>query len=49
MYIRYVDPVNNQVKEVLLGISEIQYSKGSEALCQKICKVLCAKGLDINS
>ena len=47
MYIRYVDPVNNQVKEVLLGISEIQYSKGSEALCQKICKALCAKGLDI--
>ena len=47
VYICYVDPVNNQVKEVLLGISEIQYSKGSEALCQKICKVLCAKGLDI--
>ena len=47
VYIRYVDPVNNQVKEVYLGLVEIQDSKGAEALGQKICKVLCAKGLDI--
>ena len=47
MYIRYVDPVNNQVKEVYLGLVEMQDSKGAEALCQKICEVLCAKGLDI--
>ena len=47
VYIRYVDPVNNQVKEVYLGLVEIQDNKGAEALCQKICKVFCAKGLDI--
>ena len=45
--IRYVDPVNNQVKEVYLGLVETQDSKGAEALCQKICKVLCSKSLDI--
>ena len=44
VYIRYVDPVNNQVKEVYLGLVEIQDNKGAEALCQKICKVFCAKG-----
>ena len=47
VYIRYVDPVNNQVKEVYLGLVEIQDSKGAEALCQKICEVPCVKGLDI--
>ena len=46
-YICYVDPVNNQVKEVYLGLAEIPDSKGAEALCQKICEVLCAKDLDI--
>ena len=29
MYIRYADPVNNQVKEVYLVLVEIQVSKGS--------------------
>ena len=47
LYICYVDPVNNQVKEVYLGLVEIQDNKGAEALCQKICEVFCAKGLDI--
>ena len=47
VYIQYLDPVNNQVKEVYLGLVEIQDSKGAEALCQKNCKVLCAKGLDV--
>ena len=47
VHIRYVDPINNQVKEVCLGLGEIQDCKGAEALCQKICEVLCAKGLDI--
>ena len=32
-YICYVDPVNNQVKEVYLGLVEIPDSKGAEALC----------------
>ena len=47
VYIHYVDPVNNQFKEVYLGLVEMRHSKGAEALCQKICEVLCAKGLDI--
>ena len=47
MYIRYLHSFNNQVKEVYLGLVEIQDSKGAEALCQKICEVLCAKGFDI--
>ena len=47
VYICYVDPVNNQVKEVYLGLVEIQDSKDAEALCQKICEVLCAKGFNI--
>ena len=47
VYIHYVDPVNNQVKDVYLGLVEIQDSKGAETLCQKICEVLCVKGLDI--
>ena len=42
-----VNPVNNQVKEVYLGLVEIQESKDAEGLCQKICEVFCAKGLDI--
>ena len=42
-----VDPVNNQVKEVYLELIEIQDSKGGKALCQKICEVLCTKGLDM--
>ena len=47
VYIRYLHSFNNQVKEVYLGLVEIQDSKGAEALCQKICEVLCAKGFDI--
>ena len=33
VYIHYVDPVNNQVKDVYLGLVEIQDSKGAETLC----------------
>ena len=33
VYICYVDPVNNQVKEVYLGLVERQDSKSAEALC----------------
>ena len=40
---RYVDPVNNHVKEVYLGLVEIQDSKGGKALCQKICEFFVPK------
>ena len=38
----------HQVKEEFLGVVEVVGSKGAEALCQIICKVLREKGIDIN-
>ena len=48
IFIRYVDSDFHQVKEEFLGLVEVVGSKGAEALCQIICKVLREKGNDIN-
>ena len=45
VYIRYLHSVNNQVKEVYLGLVEIQDSKGAEALVKKFAKFFVLKVL----
>ena len=45
VYIRYLHSVNNQVKEVYLGLVEIQDSKGAETLVKKFAKFFVLKVL----
>ena len=44
----YVDSDKHSITEEFLGLVEIVGSKGAEALCEKICKVLQEKGVDVS-